>query len=66
VINNIVVAAIGAARHPNSLFFVWLGIEIVIGALRLVVGNRAQKLGSTPPVRLRARCATGAPWLATG
>ena len=55
VINSIVVAAIGAARHPDRLFLLWLATEVVLGLTRLAVlmaGRRAQRRGAASPVTL--------------
>jgi diguanylate cyclase (GGDEF)-like protein/PAS domain S-box-containing protein len=55
VINSIVVAAIGAARHPEPLFLLWLVTEVLLGLVRLAVlvaGRRAQRQGAAPPVTL--------------
>jgi diguanylate cyclase (GGDEF)-like protein/PAS domain S-box-containing protein len=55
VLNSIAVAALAATRHPTALFFLWLCIELVLGAVRLAVvaaGRRSRALGRGQPVRI--------------
>lgn len=56
IVNTIIVATIGAWRHPTFAFFGWASFEIVLGLARLVLllrGQRALRAGQTPP-RLQA------------
>lgn len=55
VFNSVAIAAIAAWRHPNEMFFAWLGLEIVIGLLRLPIvvhGQRAITAGRPHPATL--------------
>jgi diguanylate cyclase (GGDEF)-like protein/PAS domain S-box-containing protein len=57
VINSIVIAAVALARHPGTIFSVWLAAEIVLGAVRLIVlrvGKRALAVGKPAPVTASA------------
>ena len=66
VINSIVVAAIAAARHPTWPFLLWLGIELLLGALRFAVvlfARRARSRGVPPPLTLPALLSCG--WAAS-
>jgi diguanylate cyclase (GGDEF)-like protein/PAS domain S-box-containing protein len=57
VLNSVVIAAIGAWRHPSSAFFVWLGLEITIALIRppvIILGRRAIRDGRNHPSTLAA------------
>jgi diguanylate cyclase (GGDEF)-like protein/PAS domain S-box-containing protein len=58
VFNSVAIAAIAAWRQPSHMFFTWLGLEIVIGLLRLPIvvgGRRAVRAGRDhPPAALAA------------
>lgn len=52
VLNSIVVAAIVASRNPTTPFLVWLGLEVVVCSVRLVVllvSFRRARLGLSTP-----------------
>ncbi|MBV9526744.1 GGDEF and EAL domain-containing protein [Sphingomonas sp.] len=66
VINSVIIAAIGVARHPSLIFFLWLGAEIVLGISRLgilVAGKRALAGGRQPPIS--ASVALSCAWAAS-
>src|SRR5690606_21036930 len=55
VFNSVTIAAIAALRHPNQTFYTWLGLEILIGLLRLplvIHGQRAINAGKPHPSTL--------------
>lgn len=57
VFNTTAVAAIATARHPTTLFMLWLGLELLLGMTRLIVillGRRAQRAGRSPLIALPA------------
>lgn len=58
VFNSVTIAAIAAWRQPSQAFFVWLGLEIAIGLLRLPIivrGQRALRAGRIhPPAAIAA------------
>jgi diguanylate cyclase (GGDEF)-like protein/PAS domain S-box-containing protein len=55
IINSIAVAAVAVSRHPIGLFRFWFAAEVILGLSRLaiiILGNRAQRFGRTPPIHL--------------
>lgn len=57
VLNSLIIAAIGAWRHPTPTFEIWLAIEVLLLVARLPVvvwGRRAIKLDRRPPLLLAA------------
>jgi diguanylate cyclase (GGDEF)-like protein len=62
VINTTAVAAVAAWRHTFPPFTTWLFLELLLGALRLIVlvhGKRAITAGRTPPRLLAALLSCG-------